>query len=329
MHSASFSRGRRRVFHVALGCLAAVFHGGAARAEEYPSRPITIVVPFAPGLVTDTSSRLVADHLRIKLNQPVVIENKPGAQGVIGTQFVARAPADGYTLLVATNGTHAANPALFKKLSYDPIKGFVPIGKIGTAAWALVVRADDPVQNLDSLFAKLRAKPGAYTAGYFSAASQVCISMLDRLAKVDTLALSYKANSQAVADLIGGRLDYGFLDIGSALAQAKGGKLRLLGVTSRSRSPLAPQVPALHEILPDYEVVSWSALVAPAGTPKPVIEKLNQSLVQILALPEVRAKFDGMSFEPAPGSPAALDKLIREDTVRWAGMIRDAGIAPE
>lgn len=329
MYSRIPSNARRRAVLRALGCAAASCLSGAAKADDYPSRPITIVVPFGPGLVTDTSSRVIADHLRIRFNQAVVIENKPGAQGVIGAQFVARAPADGYTLLVATNGTHAANPSLFKKLPYDPVRNFVPVGKIGTAAWALVVRADDPVQNLDGLIAKLRGKPGAYTAGYFSAASQVCINMLNRSARVDSLALSYKGNSQAVTDLIGGRLDYGFLDIGSALAQAKGGKLRLLGVTSRSRSPLAPQVPALNEVLPDYEVVSWSALVAPAGTPKQVVERLNQALAQILAAPEVRAKFEGMAFEPAPGSVAALDKLIREDTVRWASLIRDAGIAAE
>lgn len=320
---------QRYLAKATIGCLVAVFSLGSAAADNFPSRPITIVVPFAPGLVTDSTSRIIADHLREKLGQPVIIENRAGAQGVIGTQYVAKAPADGYTLLVATVGTHAANPALFKKLPYDAVKGFAPIGTIGTAAWALVVRAQDPVQNLEQLLAKLRSKPGAYTAGYFSAASQVCINLLNQMARVESLPVSYKGNSQAVTDLIGGRLDFSFLDIGTALAQEKGGKLRLIGVTSRDRSSLAPTVPTLSEVLPGYEIVSWSALVAPSGTPKDVVERLNQSLGQILSLPEVRTKFANMSFEATPGNSMALDRLIRNESVRWERLIREAGIQPE
>lgn len=302
---------------------------GSAHAQKYPAAPIRLIVPFAPGMVTDNSSRIIAEGMAQELGQPVVVDNKPGAQGILGTRQVAASASDGYTLLVATNGTHAANSSLFRNLPYDPIKDFTPIGLIGTAAWALVVRHSDPARSAAELLARLRAPGGNWHAPYFSAASQVCISLLNALAGTSVQAIPYKANGQALTDLLGGQVEFGFIDIGTALAQQSAGKLRMLALTSGARSPLAPGIPALAESLPGYEIVSWTGIVAPRGISPEVASILNAALQRVLGRPDVHRRFATLAFEPVPGSEQTFRQKIQADHTRWARLVKQAGIEPE
>src|SRR5262245_63656825 len=250
----------------ALAVLAAAAFSFAAHAQTYPARPVKLVVPFPAGSATDQVARLTGQQLREALKQPFVVENKPGAQGAIAAEFVAKSAPDGYTLLVTTNTPQAANVSLFKKLPYDPVKDFAPIARLGTTSFMLMTKPDFPAKNLGVFLAYVRSQPGKLSAGYGSSGSQVSLAMLKSMGKLDIVDVPYKGIPQAVTDVLGGSLAFTFVDLGNALAQAKGGKLKGIAVTSAKRTPLAPDLPALSEELPGYELIAWFALVAPAKT---------------------------------------------------------------
>jgi tripartite-type tricarboxylate transporter receptor subunit TctC len=296
-------------------------------AQNYPSKPIRLIVPFPGGSATDHIARLTGSELQQALGQAVVVENKPGAQGGIAAAEVAKAAPDGYTLMMTTNTPQAANVSLFKKLNYDPVKDFSPVARLGTTSFMLMVRPEFPAKDLKDFLGYSKGKN--QSAGYGSAGSQVSLSMLKSMGKLDVVEVPYKGIPQAVTDTMGGQLAFTFVDLGNALAQAKGGKLRGLAVTSKNRTPLAPDMPAIAEELPGYELIAWFALMAPAKTPQEIVQKLHDSAVKSLAKPEVKEKYAGIGIDPAPMNPAELGRFIQSEIAHWAKLTKLAGIQPE
>ena len=300
-----------------------------AHSQAYPSKPVRLIVPFPAGSATDQVARGFGQQLQESLKQPFVVENRPGAQGGIAAAEVARAAPDGYTLMVGTNTPLAANPSLFKKLNYDPVKDFAPVARLGTISFMIMVHPDFPAKNFKEFLTYSRKNPGKLSAGYGSAGSQVSQAMLRSMGKLDFVDVPYKGLPQAITDVMGGSIHFTFADLANALAQIKGGKLRGIAVTSQKRSALAADVPAIAEELPGYELIAWFALVAPAGTPAPVISQLHDVTVKSLAKPEVKARFDSLGTDVAPMNPAELGKFIQSETAKWAKMAKEAGIQPE
>ena len=300
-----------------------------AFSQAYPSKPIKLIVPFPAGSATDHIARLTGSELNAALGQPVVVENKPGAQGGIAAAEVARAAPDGYTLMMTTNTPQAANVSLFKKLNYDPVKDFAPVARLGTTSFMLMVRPDFPARDLKDFLAQVRKQPGKLSAGYGSAGSQVSLAMLKSMGKLDVVEVPYKGIPQAITDTMGGSLAFTFVDLGNALAQAKGGKLRGLAVTSHKRTPLAPDLPALAEELKGYELIAWFALMAPAKTPADVVQKVHDAAVKSLAKPDVKEKYGVIGIDPAPMNSAELAKFIQSEISHWAKLVKLANIQPE
>ena len=309
--------------------LVAALAASTVGAQTYPSRPVKLVVPFPAGSATDQIARVVGQQLQESLGQPFVVENKPGAQGSIASAEVARAAPDGYTLMVGTNTPLAANPSLFKKLNYDPVKDFAPVARLGTISFMIMVRPDFPAKNFKEFLAHAKANPGKLSAGYGSAGSQVSQAMLRSMGRIEFIDVPYKGLPQAITDVLGGQVSFTFADLANALAQIKGGKLRGIAVTSQKRSALAPDVPAIAEELPGYELIAWFALVAPASTPAAVVSRLHEVTVKSLAKPEVAARFGSLGTDVAPMNPEQLGAFIRSEIAKWAQMAKAAGIEPE
>src|SRR5438045_5368926 len=262
-----------------------------ASAQPYPARAVKLVVRLPAGRATAQSARRTGSQLQESLGQPVVVENKPGAQGGIAAAEVAKAAADGYTLMLTTNTPQAANVSLFKKLNYDPVKDFTPITRYGTTSFMLMVRPDFPAKDLKSFIDHARSQPGKLSGGYGSSGSQVSLAMLKQLGKLDIVEVPYKGIPQTITDTMGGSLQVTFVDMANALAQQKGGKLRGLAVTSAKRSSLAPQIPAVAEELAGYEIIAWFALMAPAKLPEAIVQRLHETNMKALAKPELKEKF--------------------------------------
>jgi tripartite-type tricarboxylate transporter receptor subunit TctC len=301
----------------------------AAHAQNYPSKPVKLIVPFPAGSATDQVARLTGQQLQEELKQPFIVENKPGAQGAIAAAEVAKAAPDGYTLLVTTNTPQAANVSLFKKLNYDPVRDFAPVARIGTTSFMLMVKPDFPAKTLKEFLAYARTQPGRLSAGYGSAGSQVSVAMLKSMGKLDVVEVPYKGIPQAVTDVLGGTLSFTFVDLGNALAQAKGGKLKGLAVTSEKRTPLAPDVPAVAEELKGYELIAWFALMAPAATPKEIVSLLSENTIKAVRKKEIGDKFAAIGTDVAPMTPEQLGKFIQSEIAHWAKLVKLAGIQPE
>jgi tripartite-type tricarboxylate transporter receptor subunit TctC len=308
--------------------LASLLFSAAAAAQAWPSRPIKLVVPFPAGSATDHIARLTGSQLQEAFGQPVVVENKAGASGGIAAAEVAKAAPDGYTFMMTTNTPQAANVSLFKKLNYDPVKDFAPVARLGTTSFMLMVRQDFPAKSLKEFLSYSRSKPGL-SAGYGSAGSQVSLAMLKAMGKLDVVEVPYKGIPQAITDTMGGSLAFTFVDLGNALAQAKGGKLRGLAVTSAKRTSLAPEQPALAEELPGYELIAWFALMAPAKTPADVVQKVHDAAVKGLSRADVKEKYAGIGIDPAPLNPQELAKFIDAEIAHWAKLVKLAGMQAE
>ena len=301
----------------------------SVQGQSYPSRPVKLIVPFPAGSATDQVARVVGAELQQALRQPFVVENKAGAQGAIAAAEVAKAAPDGYTLMLTTNTPHAANPSLFKKLSYDPVKDFTPITRYGTTSFMLMVRPDFPAKSLKEFIAHARSQPGKLSAGYGSAGSQVSVAMLKALGKLDIVEVPYKGIPQTITDTMGGSLQLTFVDMANALAQQKGGKLRGLAVTNGKRSSLAPDLPAVAEELQGYEVIAWFALMGPARLPQPIVQRLHETNMKALAKPDVKERFATVGTDIAPLGPDELGKFIQAEVANWARLVKLAGIQPE
>jgi tripartite-type tricarboxylate transporter receptor subunit TctC len=309
--------------------LCSIFFSLAANSQPYPSHPVKLIVPFPAGSATDQVARLAGAQLQGALGQPFVVENKAGAQGSIAAAEVAKAAPDGYTLMLTTNTPQAANVSLFKKLNYDPVKDFAPVARVGTTSFMLMVRPDFPASNLKEFLASVRKQPGKLSAGYGSAGSQVSLAMLKAMGKLDVVEVPYKGIPQAVTDTLGGSLAFTFVDLSNALPQAKGGKLRGLGVTSQKRTGLAADVPAIAEELAGYELIAWFALMAPAKTPPAVVQRLQDAALKGIARPDVKEKFGAIGIDVAPMDSTELGKFIQSEITLWAKLVKLAGIQPD
>ena len=319
-------RGLFRCFVVACLAIAA----NAAGAQPYPSKPITIVVPFAAGSGTDSITRIVAQYLSVALNQSVVVENKVGASGVLAATYVARAAPDGYTLLMATNSTHSANPHLFKNLGYDPVKDFAPVARLGSYVFMLVVGKDVPVTTLQELVAYAKANPGKLTYASGNTTGIVAGETFKSKAGVDILHVPYKSTPPAINDVLGGRISMIVIDMAPGIEHVRAGNFRALAVTTKERSALLPDLPSLHEAgIPGYDVTSWAGLFAPAGTPKEIVARLNDEVRKIIANPDAKARIAITGFDAFSGPPETLAAFVQSELANWGKLIKDAGIEPQ
>jgi tripartite-type tricarboxylate transporter receptor subunit TctC len=298
-----------------------------AGAQEFPTKPITIVVPFGAGSGTDTISRLIGQQLGVALGQSVVIENKAGASGSIAASYVARQPADGHTLLMATNSTHSANPSLIKNLPYDPVKDFAPVARAGSYIFVLAVNKDVPAKSLQELIAYAKANPGKLSYASGNTTGIVAGETFKRWAGIDLLHVPYKSTPQAVTDVLSGRVSMIVIDLTTGLTHIQAGGLRALAVTTKQRSALLPDLPTLHESgVSNYDITSWAGLFAPAATPKPVVARLNAEMQKVIAHPEVKAKLAAAGFEAFSGTPESLGQFVQEQIALWSKLIKDSGI---
>ncbi|WP_432767430.1 Bug family tripartite tricarboxylate transporter substrate binding protein [Roseateles cavernae] len=310
--------------------LAALSLSPAALAQAYPAKPLTFVVPFAAGSATDQLARALGQSLGEQSRQTVVVDNKAGASGMLAAQAVARAPADGYTVLITTNTTHAANEHLYKKLGYDPVKDFTPITALGKGGQVLVVNLASPYKSVAELLAQARKTPGKLSFGSGSSSSRVAGEMLQQLAGVQLLHVPYKSNPQAVTDLLGGQIDLMITDTATGLPQIRGGKLRGLAVSINKRMALLPELPTIAEAgVPGYDMGYWFAAYTPAGTPPVVVQRLQELLAKAVQSPAAKSFFESSGAEPYTTTPEGLAQFQREEALKWGRIIKAAGIEAE
>ena len=300
-----------------------------ALAQAYPHKSVKFVVPFPAGSATDSVGRIVAQAMSDAWGQPITIENKAGANGILGAEAVKAAPADGYTFLVTTSTTQAANVHLYRKLNYDPIKDFTPIGKIGETGFILMVTPDFPAKDMKEFVAYAKAHPGKLAYGHGSSGSLVSAAMLTEMAGLQTVGVPYKGIPPALTDLMGGQVQFAFADVGNAISQMNGGRLRGLGVTTRKRAFKAPTVPPIGDTVKDYNVNAWFGLMAPANLPPEVQRKATATLLAVLAKPDVRDKLQGAGIDLDVEDSAALAKTIEAEVKKWGVWVKSAGITPE
>jgi tripartite-type tricarboxylate transporter receptor subunit TctC len=315
----------------ATALMLGVVVAGPAWAQAWPSKPVRIVVPFAASSATDIMARILADELRATFDQSFLVENKPGASAQIGAELVAKAPPDGYTLFVTTNTSHLANPYLFKKINYDPVKDFTPIANIMRIPVIVVVNPKLPVKDLKELVAYAKANPGKVSFGYGNSIGQVVGASFAKRSGIEVITVPYKSTPQAITDVLGEQITYSVADMASGQAFVKDGRLRPLAVSSAKRSPLMPDLPAVAETLglEGFEVVAWVAMFGPAGMPKDVVDKLNAAVRKALAKQEVKDKIAGFAAEVSPSTPDELAAFVKDQLASWGKSIKEAGIQPE
>jgi tripartite-type tricarboxylate transporter receptor subunit TctC len=298
-----------------------------ALAQSYPTRNITLVLPFAAGSGTDTTTRIISQHLSAALGVGIVIDNKPGANGMIAATYVARAAPDGYTLFVTTNTTHSANPYLLKTLTYDPVKDFTPVARTGDLPFMLVVHPDVPAKSVGELVAYAKANPGKLTYASGSSSAIVSGATFAHNAGIDLLHVPYKSSPPALNDVIGGRITMMFTDVLTGLPHVNGGALRALAVTTKDRSPLMPNLPSMQEAgVPDFDITSWQGYFGPAGLPKEVVTRLNAEIRKIVEDPEIKAKLATLGMDAFSGTPEELGTFVKDQLVLWEKLVTNAGI---
>lgn len=314
---------------VALVAALAIFAGSAHGAETgYPNKPIRLVVPFPPGGTTDVIGRLIGQQLSTRLGQQFVIDNRPGAGGSIGTDIVAKAPADGYTLLLGTVATHSINPSLYARLPYDAVKDFAPISLLATLPNVLVVNPSLPVRSVRELVALAKAKPGTLTfaSGGNGTTHHLSGELFKRMAGVDMTHVPYKGNAPAIADVLGGQVSMMFDNIGNSLPHIKAGKLRALALTGAVRAPVLPSLPTLTELgFAGFNITSWFGLFAPAGTPQPIVERLNTEVNRALHDNQVRGLLASEGIEAQVDTPEQFRLFLQAEAVRWAKLVKESG----
>jgi len=318
-----------------VGCLFTMLPTAALSAdapEAWPTKRITYVVPFAPGGNTDTLARIISEKLTGTLGQPVIVDNKPGAGGNIGSDFVAKAKPDGYTILGGTISSHAINSSIYPKMPYDATKDFEPITLIASSPLVLAVPANSPYKTAKDLLAAAKAKPGdlTFASAGTGTSPHLAGELLKSVAHVDVTHVPYKGSGPAVTDLIAGHVQFMFDTALIVGPHIKAGKLRPLAVTSSKRVKTLPDVPTLVEAgLPGYEIGSWQAIFAPAGTPKPIVQKLNTSIVGVLKMPDVQERLAGLGMDTVAGTPDELGQFQKAEVVKWSKIVKEANIKPE
>ena len=323
----------RRKFSL-MALASAPFASLDARAQvvsTYPNRPVKIVVPYPPGGATDLVGRLLAGKLAEAWGQPMLVDNRPGASGMIGTEQVARSPADGYTLLVAIT-THIQNPAIYVKVPFDPIKDFEPISQICLSYLVLAVKPDFPARDIKEFVALAKANPGKHAFGSFGtgSSSHILGERFARVAGLDMTHVPYKGSAPMLTDLLGGQISCAWIDVSTATQQIAAGKLKPLVVSGPQRAPMLSAVPTLAENgYAGFEPLGWVGVLAPAGTPKPVIEKISRELMRIVKLPDVQARLNEQTLVPVGDSPESFAKTLKQDMALWAAIVSGAGIKPQ
>jgi tripartite-type tricarboxylate transporter receptor subunit TctC len=316
---------RRSVLALIGGALAPV----DAQAAVYPSRPIKIIVPFGPGGSGDITARLIGGQIEQRTGQSIVIDNRPGANGIIGTMAVKSAEPDGYTVLLITTSTHAANVSLVRNLAYDPAKDFTVVGVFRSSGTYMLVRPQAEWRDLNAFIAAAKAAPGKLTFGYFNATSRTPPEYLSRLAGIELQGVPYRAIGNAVADLMGGEIHCLFIDTTASTQYLQNGQLRPLAITRLTRSPATPDVPAVAETFAGFQLTGFLGMAVPSATPRQIVEQLNGLITQALASAEVRRRMDefGLSYDVT--ELVACDALVRAERERWTEYTRVAGIQPE
>jgi tripartite-type tricarboxylate transporter receptor subunit TctC len=320
----------RRALLAAAALLALT--GGAQAQDAWPTKPIRLVVPFAAGGTSDVLARTLGDKLQAALKQSVIVDNKAGAGGVIGADSVAKSAPDGYTLLLGTIASHAINPALQPKMPYDASKDFAPVILLGSISNVLLVGANQPFKTVKDLIAAAKAKPGEITFASAGQGSSQHMSgeTFKLLAHAELTHVPYKGSAPAIQDVIGGQVPVSFETVTVALPHIQSGKVRALAVTSAKRSPALPNTPTLQEAgVAGFDVSSWQALYAPAGTPAAIVERLNAEVEKIIAQPDVKAKMEGLGLEHSPNTPAQFASFGRSELAKWAKVVKDGNVKPE
>jgi tripartite-type tricarboxylate transporter receptor subunit TctC len=316
----------------ALACCAAILAIGSARADNYPAKPITIIVPASPGGVTDMLGRILAQHFSADWGAEVVVENKPGANNQVAAEYVAHQPGDGSTLFIGPETTFIVNPTLYGHLAYDPVKDFTPITGLVQINHALVLNPSVPANTVAALIALGKAKPGELNYGTYGVGSSghLNMEMFKAATGVNFVAVHYKGATPALEDVIAGHIQLMFVSVGSALPQAKAGTVKIIAVGAPKRMALLPDLPVIAETVPGYTAVSWFALFGPAGMPPDVVAKINAEVRKIFAEPEVQKNFlDAQYFVSIAGSPADLSERLRSEEPKWRKLIEQANIKLE
>jgi tripartite-type tricarboxylate transporter receptor subunit TctC len=302
----------------------------AALAQDYPAKPVTFFVPFAAGSATDTLARSLGQGITAETMQNVVIDNRPGANGIIATQAFIRTAADGYSVIIGTNTTHAANEHLYKKIPYDPVRDFTPVTTIARGGQVMVVHPRVPVKTVKEFIALAKRQPGKLTFGSGSSSSRVASELLQQMAGLKLVHVPYKSNPMAVTDLVGGHIDMMITDVVTGLPQVQAGKLRALGVSSPKRLPNVPDLPTIDEAgVKGYELTFWFAAYTPAKTPPAVAARLRELFISATKSPSAQQFFQTTGIEPWTGTSAELAKFQASESAKWAKVIKAAGIEPE
>ena len=326
---------KRRLTQTLMLLLAALtLLGATARVHAqaaYPNKPVKIVIGFGPGSGTDIMARMIAEELRVALGQPFIVDNRPGASAQIAASAVAKSAADGYTLFLTSNSSHSVNPHMFKKLPYDPIADFTPIGGIAYFPFILAVNASLPVKTPQEFVAYARANIGKLNYAYGTPTVQIPAEALNRLEKLEAVGIPYKSSPGAMTDVIGGQAQFLVVDLASARPHLQSGRLRALAVTTSKRTALAPELPTIEETLKlkDFDLAAWTGLFGPAGLPKEVQEKLSNALQDVLAKPAVRDRILASGAEPTPSDIPTFTALVKRQLEVWGRKVADAGIQPE
>ena len=321
----AFSRRYRRLA-AATPLLLALASAASAQAP-YPTRNITLVLPFAAGSGTDTTTRLISKEVGVALGVSMVVDNKAGANGSIAASYVARSAPDGYTLFVTTNTSHSANPYLLKNMTYDPVKDFTPIARTGDLPFMLVVHPDVPAKTVAELVAYAKANPGKLTYASGSSSAIVSGATFAHNAGLDMLHVPYKSSPPAMNDVIGGRITMMFTDVLTGLPHVNGNALRALAVTTKDRSPLVPNLPSMQEAgVPDFDITSWQGYFGPANLPKEIVTRLNTEIRRIVEKPEIKAQLATLGMDAFSGTPEELRVFVGEQLVLWEKLIKNAGI---
>jgi len=312
-----------------LAVTAALIAAFAAQAQNYPTRPVRIIVPFAPGGATDIVTRIVGQKLTEMWGQTIVVDNRAGAAGNIGAELAARATPDGYTLFMPSGSVMTANQHMYAKLSFNAEKDFVAITNVAGGPQVIAVSNQMAARSLKELIALAKAKPGSITFGSAGIGTQTHLAAENFLytAKIEATHVPYKGEGPALQELVGGQIQFLTPNLGASIGFIKQGRIRALAVTSRQRSPQLPDVPAVAETLPGFENVGWFGLVAPKGTPKAIIDKVHRDVVQVLGQPDVRRRFDDIGMTAIGNTPAGFTKAMKEESARWAVIIRERKLA--
>lgn len=307
------------------------FACGPSFSQVWPAKPVKIVTAFGAGSASDIVARLLAQELQSEYGQAFIVENRPGASGFIAAEFVAKSPADGYTLLLTTNTINSGNPHLFKKLPYDPIKDFTPVARVCNFLFILAVSADQPFKSVADLTSFAKANPNKVSFAYGNSTGQIAGAAFNTLAGLNALAVPYKSTPQALTALVGGEVSYLFVDLASSQALQKAGRLRALAITTETKSRLAPELPTLASSanLPGFDLAAWVGIVGPAGLPADVTGKLSVSINRILARKEVVEKLISLGADVSPGTAAELQSYMNHQYAVWRDKIKAAGLQPE